>query len=330
MKVAVFSCKDYERSALKAAGADHDHRLIFHEAKLSGATCSLALGSPAVCIFVNDVLSAETIGVLAANGTKLIATRSIGFSHIDVAAAKEHGVTVARVPSYSSAAVAEHVVALILGVNRKLHRAYNRVREGNYALHGLAGITLGEATVGLVGTGRTGAAVAKCLSGFGCELLAYDPSPDAELEALGVRYVPLDELYAASDVISLHCPLSKKTQGLLDAAAFAAMKPGVLLINTGRAALVDADALIDALKTGRVGGLGLDLFEEDDAQFFEDHSDAGVKSDSLARLVAFPNVLVTAHQGFLTRESLREVAATTLENVTAFEQGSWEPGPRFR
>ncbi len=330
MKVVVFSSKDYERTSLEAANANHGHKLVFHEARLDGLTCSLAMGAPVVCVFINDVLDAETINVLASNGTKLIATRSAGFNHVDLPTAKERGVTVARVPTYAPAAVAEHVVGLTLGVNRKLHRAYNRVRDGNYSLSGLVGFNLASATVGIVGTGRTGAAVAKCFSGFGCNLVAYDPYPDEELQALGVRYVTLEELNAAADVISLHCPLSVKTQGMLDEAAFAAMKDGVLLVNTSRAALVDTAALIAGLKSGKVGGLGLDLFEEDEAQFFEDHSDAGVESDALARLVAFPNVLVTAHQGFLTRESLDEIAEGTLQNVTDFEKNDWAPGSRFR
>lgn len=330
MKVVVFSCKDYERASLEAANANHGHRLIFHEARLDGLTYSLASGADAVCVFVNDALRADVINVLASNGTKLIATRSAGCNHIDLPAAKERGVTIARVPTYAPTAVAEHVVGLLLAVNRKLHRAYNRVREGNYSLSGLAGFNLSGATVGLVGTGRTGAAVAKCLSGFGCTVVASDPNPDEDLEAQGVRYVALDEVYATADVISLHCPLSVKTKGLLDEAAFAAMKDGVLLVNSSRAALVDTGALIAALKSGKVGGLGLDLFEEDDAQFFEDHSDAGVQSDALARLVAFPNVLVTAHQGFLTRESLAEIAEATLQNVTDFEKNDWTPGSRFR
>jgi D-lactate dehydrogenase len=330
MKVAVFSCKDYERAGFSAANEAHEHQLVFYEERLSGRTASLAYGAGAVCVFVNDVLEASTIGVLAANGTKLVATRSVGFKHVDLAATKEHGVTLARVPGYSTAAVAEHVLALILAVNRRLHRAHNRVREGNYLLSGLVGRTLESCTVGLVGTGKTGAAVAKRLAGFGCEIVAHDPNLDPDLEALGVRYVALDELYASANVISLHCPLSKKTQGLLDADAFGAMQDGVLLVNSGRAALIVTDALIEALKSGKVRGMGIDLFEEDGAQFFEEHSDAGVQSDALARLVAFPNVLVTAHQGFLTEESLREVAETTLANVTAFEKGDWEPGPRFR
>jgi D-lactate dehydrogenase len=330
MKVAVFSTKDYDRSSLTAANAEHGHKLTFVEARLDGSTVSLALGHPAVCVFVNDVLDQEVLNVLAANGTKLVVTRSSGFAHVDLATAKDRELTVARVPSYSTSAVAEHAVGLLLAANRKLHRAHARVREGNYLLHGLCGFSLDGGTVGLIGTGRTGAAVAKLLSGFGCTVLASDPNPDDDVKALGVEYVELDRLYRECDAISLHCPLSVKTKGLLDAAAFEAMKDGVVLVNTGRAAVVDTDALIAALRAGKVGGLGLDIYEEDDAEFFEDHSDQGVQSDALARLLAIPNVVATAHQGFLTRESLAEVAAETLQNVTDFDKGTWQAGARFR
>ncbi|HEX2190790.1 MAG TPA: 2-hydroxyacid dehydrogenase, partial [Longimicrobiaceae bacterium] len=324
VRVAVFSSKPYDQQSLAAANLGHGHELAFLEPRLTPETAPLAHGFPAVCAFVNDQLSAPVLRALAAGGTRLVALRSAGFNHVDVPAAAELGLTVARVPAYSPHAVAEHAVGLILALDRKIHRAYNRVREGNFSLDGLLGFDLHGRTVGTVGTGKIGEGFARIMAGFGCRLLAHDPFPRPEVEALGVRYVPLDELFAESDVVALHCPLTPETHHVVDAGALARMKDGVMLVNTGRGALVDTRAVIAALKSGKIGSLGLDVYEEEAGLFFEDHSQHVIADDVFARLLTFPNVLVTAHQGFFTVEALRGIAETTLANVAAFERGAVE------
>ncbi|MEW5931112.1 MAG: 2-hydroxyacid dehydrogenase [Gemmatimonadota bacterium] len=326
MRIAVFSTKRYDRESLAAANERHGHELAYLEPRLTPETAPLARGYPAVCAFVNDVLSAEVLRTLAEGGTRMLALRSAGFNNVDLRAAEELGMVVARVPAYSPHAVAEHAVALILALDRKIHRAYNRVREGNFSLDGLLGFDLHGRAVGIVGTGKIGEAFARIMAGFGCRLLAVDPFPRAEVEALGARYVALEELFAESDVIALHTPLTPETHHVIDAAALARMKPGVMLINTGRGALVDTPAVIDALKCGRIGALGLDVYEEEADLFFEDHSGDVITDDVFARLLTFPNVLVTAHQGFFTEEALRAIAETTLGNVSAFERGEEPEG----
>jgi D-lactate dehydrogenase len=321
MRVAVFSTKRYDRESLAAANGPHGHDLAFLEPRLTPETAPLARGFPAVCAFVNDQLSAPVLATLAEGGTRLVALRSAGFNNVDLRAAGELGMTVTRVPAYSPHAVAEHAVGLILALDRKIHRAYNRVREGNFSLDGLLGFDLHGRTVGIVGTGKIGEAFARIMAGFGCRLLATDPFPRPEVEALGVRYVALEELFAGSDVIALHTPLTPETHHVIDAAALARMKDGVMLINTGRGALVDTRAVIASLKCGRIGALGLDVYEEEADLFFEDHSGDVIADDVFARLQTFPNVLVTAHQGFFTEEALRAIAETTLASVSAFERG---------
>ena len=285
------------------------------------ATSVLADQFPAVCVFVNDQLDALVLAELARQGTRLIALRCAGFNNVDLAAARDLDMTVVRVPAYSPYAVAEHTVGLILSLNRKIHRAYNRVRDGNFALDGLLGFDLHGRTVGLIGTGQIGAVTANILNGFGCSLLAYDPYPNPACEAIGVRYVPLAELLAESDIITLHCPLTPETHYLINGRALSQMKKGVMLINTSRGALVDTRAVINALKSGQVGYLGLDVYEEEGDLFFEDLSDQAIRDDIFARLLTFPNVMITGHQAFFTAEALQNIAATTLANVTAFEQG---------
>jgi D-lactate dehydrogenase len=270
---------------------------------------------------VNDRVDAAALRVLDEKGVRLIALRSAGYNHVDVSAAARLGLPVVRVPEYSPHAVAEHAVALVLALDRKIHRAHARVREGNFSLDGLVGFDLHRKTVGIVGAGRIGAVAATIFLGFGCKVLAHDPRPRAELEDRGVRFVPLPSLLAASDVISLHAPLTPATHHLLDTAALSVCKPGVLIVNTGRGALIDSRALIDALKRGRVGGAGLDVYEEEEGLFFRDLSDRVLQDDVLARLLTFPNVLVTSHQAFLTREALGNIADTTLGSVQAFERG---------
>jgi D-lactate dehydrogenase len=258
---------------------------------------------------------------LAAGGTELLALRSAGFNHVDIAEAEKLGMTVLRVPAYSPYAVAEHTLGLILALNRKLHRAHNRVREGNFALDGLLGFDLHDKTVGVIGTGKIGRVVLEILSGFGCRLLAYDPYPHPEAEALGVQYVALDALFAESEIISLHCPLMPETYHIIDEAALDQMRDGVMIINTSRGALVDTVAVIEALKSGRVGYLGLDVYEEEDGLFFEDLSDRVIQDDVFSRLLTLPNVIITGHQGFFTENALRNIADTTLQNITTFERG---------
>jgi D-lactate dehydrogenase len=322
MRVVVFSTKPYDRTFFEAANRSFGHDLVFLEPRLTAETATLAGGFPAVCVFVNDQLDAPTLATLAAGGSRLLALRSAGFNHVDLAAAARLGFTVVRVPAYSPDAVAEHTVALMLSLDRRLHRAYARVREGNFALEGLLGAGLKGRIVGVVGTGKIGAAVARILSGFGCRLLAFDPRPDAGCQALGVVYVPLADLLAEADIVTLHCPLTPETRHLIDASSLARMKPGVMLINTGRGGLVDTRAVIDALKSGRVGQLGLDVYEEEADLFFEDRSSDVLADDVFARLLTFPNVLITGHQGFFTEEALRAIAETTLGNITAFESGA--------
>ena len=321
MKVAVFSTKAYDRRFLEAANADRRHELVFFEARLTADTAVLATGFPAVCVFVNDQLDEKTLKALSEQEIRLIALRSAGFNHVDLTAATELGLTIVRVPAYSPYAVAEHAIGLILTLNRKIHRAYNRVREGNFSLDGLLGFDLHGKTVGIVGTGKIGVIVAQILKGFGCQLLTYDLYPNPECEALGAKYVELPELFAASDIITLHCPLTPETYHLINDQALEQMKPGVMLINTSRGALVDTEAVIGALKSRKIGYLGLDVYEQESDLFFEDLSEEVIQDDVFQRLLTFPNVLITGHQAFFTENALKNIAETTLSNITDIEQG---------
>jgi len=323
MDVLVYDTKKYDRETLNAANADAGapHKLVFVESLLNERTASLADGFPAVSLFVNDDASAPVLERLAHGGVRLITLRSTGFNNVDLDAAARCGLTVMRVANYSPYAVAEFAVALLLAVNRKLHRAYNRTREGNFALDGLQGYDIHGKTVGVIGTGRIGAVFARIMHGFGVTLLGYDLTPHPECLALGMRYVSLDALLAESDVISLHTPLLPSTYHLINAEALAKMKRGVILINTSRGALVDAEALIEALKSGHVGAVGLDVYEEEEGLFFRDRSDQIITDDVFARLMTFPNVLITGHQAFFTYEALAQIAATTIRNLSDFEAG---------
>jgi D-lactate dehydrogenase len=321
MRIAFFGTKDYDREFFTAANEGYSHDIAWLEARLESGTAVLAKGFPAVCAFVNDRLDRGVLEALAAGGTRLVALRSAGFNNVDLAAAEALGMTVSRVPAYSPHAVAEHAVALILALDRKIHRAYARVREGNFSLSGLVGFDLYGRTVGVVGTGKIGVAFLRIMGGFGCRLLATDPHPSPDALSLGARWVPLDELLAGSDVVSLHCPLTPETRHLLDVRRIRLMKRGAMLINTGRGALIETRAVIDALKSGHLGHLGLDVYEEEESLFFEDRSRDVIQDDVFMRLLTFPNVVVTAHQGFFTREALENIARTTLANVTAFERG---------
>ncbi|MCQ2997355.1 2-hydroxyacid dehydrogenase [Pseudomonas phytophila] len=321
MRTLIFSSQTYDRDSFLAARLPESLQLHFQPARLTMETAALADGHEVVCAFINDDLSAPVLERLAAGGTRLIALRSAGYNHVDLPTAQKLGISVVRVPAYSPHAVAEHAVALILALNRRLHRAYNRTRDGDFSLHGLTGFDLVGKTVGIVGTGQIGATFAKIMSGFGCELLAYDPFPNPHVEALGARYLSLEELLQQSQIISLHCPLTPQTRHLINARSLATMQRGAMLINTGRGALVDTPALSEALKSGQLGYLGLDVYEEEALLFFEDRSDHPLQDDVLARLLTFPNVIVTAHQAFLTHEALGAIAQTTLDNIHAWASG---------
>ena len=321
MKIAFYGTRNYERQSFEAANAHHGHQIRWLEPRLNAETAPLAAGSDVVCAFVNDHLDRKTLTRIAALGVRLVALRCAGFNQVDLDAAHELGVRVVRVSAYSPHAVAEHAVALILSLNRRIHRANSRVHEHNFSLDGLVGFDLHGKTIGVVGTGRIGAVFARILSGFGCRILAYDLSPDPSVLALpDSRYTDMNELLEKSDIVSLHLPLTPETRHLIDNSAFQQMKVGAMLVNTSRGGLVDARALVGALKTGRLGGAALDVYEEEEGLFFEDCSDRVLQDDTLARLLSFPNVLVTAHQAFLTREALQAIAETTLQSVTDYSR----------
>ncbi|MEK0447155.1 MAG: lactate dehydrogenase [Verrucomicrobiota bacterium] len=324
MRIAVFDTHQYDRDGFlecnRELGPGSGHELVFVEARLSESTCERAEGCAAVCVFVNDRVEASVLERLWAMGVRLVALRCAGFNNVDLGAAQRLGMAVVRVPEYSPHAVAEHAVGLILALNRKLVRAHARVRDGNFSLDGLVGFDLYGKTVGVVGTGKIGATFARIMRGFGCRLVGYDPVPDRALEAeIGMVYCGLEQVLAEADVLSLHVPLNASTRHLLNAAALERMKPGAMVINTGRGALIDTTALVHALRSGRVGAAGLDVYEEEEGIFFEDHSGEVLGDAQLAWLLMCPNVLVTSHQAFLTKEALHQIARTTLASASAFE-----------
>lgn len=325
MKIAVFSTKPYDREFLEAANAEKGHAISFFEEHLMESTAILAHGCEAVCVFVNDTVDAAALEVLAAQGTRLILLRCAGFNNVDLAASARLDFSVRRVPSYSPYAVAEHTIALILTLNRKTHRAFNRVREGNFSIDGLLGFDLHSSTVGIVGTGKIGQLTAIPLHAMGCKILGHDPYPNDAFTQAGGTYVPLDTLLAESDIISLHLPLTHESFHLIDEKSLAQMKRGVMLINTSRGALVDADALIAALKSGQVGYVGLDVYEQEAEVFFQDLSGEIIQDDTLQRLLTFPNVLVTSHQAFFTKTAMTNISETTLGNVADFLAGVSSP-----
>lgn len=318
MRVAVFSTKPYDSRFLTEANASAGHEMLFLEPRLTTATATLAHGCDAVCAFVNDDLSAPVIAALSAAGVRLIALRSAGYNHVDLTAARKHGLPVTRVPGYSPYAVAEHCAGLVLALNRRIHRAYNRVREHNFALNGLLGFDLHGRTVGVIGTGKIGVCFIRIMAGFGCRVLATDPYPSDEAVAAGATYVGLDTLLAESDIVTLHCPLTPDTEHLIDEARIARMRDGAMLINTSRGALIDTAAVVRGLQSGKIGHLGLDVYEEEADLFFEDLSDQMLRDDLFSRLVTFPNVLITGHQAFFTEEALRNIASSTVTSLSAF------------
>ena len=327
--VAAFDTKPYDREALLEASADHGIDWHFLEFRLSQDTAPAAKNARAVCVFVNDRLDRPCLEILANEGVELIALRCAGFNNVDIDSARELKLTVTRVPAYSPHAVAEHAVALLLTLNRKIHRAFNRVRELNFSLNGLVGFDLFGKTAGIIGTGKIGRVTAQILRGFGMRLLAYDVFPDREWAAHhGVEYVEsVPDLLQNSHVISLHAPLTPETRYLISDDTLPLIRPGSILLNVSRGALVETRALIDALKSGLLAGVGLDVYEEEEGIFFEDLSNCVLHDDELARLLTFPNVLITSHQAFLTREALSEIACATVANVSALaRQNSFVDG----
>ena len=320
MKVTLFSSKSYDESFFPPENGGNIHELVFHEFKLTPASAPLAAGSRAVCAFVNDHLDRETLEILQAGGTEYIAMRCAGFNNVDLAAVKDLGMKVVRVPAYSPHAVAEHTVGLLLALNRRLYRAYNRVREGNFSLQGLVGFDIHGLTVGVIGTGTIGEKVVRLFNGFGCNVLCCDVHENETVKAMGAQYVSKQELFTQSDIISLHCPLLESTRHMIDANAIAQMKPGVTLLNTSRGGLIDTSAVIEGLKSGHVGNLGIDVYEEEDNLFFEDQSGEVMQDDVFARLLTFPNVLITGHQAFFTSNALTQIARTTLQNLSDLEK----------
>jgi len=318
MKIAVFSAQPYDRQFLGAANAEEGHELHYFEVALGPETVALAAGYPAVCIFVNDTADPSVLKALRAGGTGLVALRCTGFNNVDLAAASRLGIKVVRVVDYSPYSVAEHALALLLALNRKTHRAYNRTRDSNFSLDGLMGFDFHGKTAAVVGTGKIGRVFAGIMLGFGCEVIGYDPFRSAEFEALGARYGALAEMGADADIVSLHCPLTPENHHIVNAQTFARMKRGALLVNTSRGGLLDTDAAIQALKSGHLGGLGLDVYEQEGGLFFRDLSSTVVTDDVLQRLMSFPNVIVTGHQAFFTREAIGTISATTLRSVSEF------------
>lgn len=318
MRTAVYSTQPYDRLFLERANAAGRHELVFLAPRLEPGTLVTAQGATAVCAFVNDQLDAQVLQGLHDLGVRLVALRCAGFNHVDLEAAAALGVAVGRVPEYSPYAVAEHTAALMLTLNRKIHRAHARVREGNFALDGLLGFDLHGRTVGVVGTGKIGECFLRIMAGFGCRLLAHDPRPSAACAALGVQYAALPVLLAQSDIVSLHCPLTPQTHHLIDARALATMKRGAMLLNTSRGAVVDTRAVIAALKSGALGSLGLDVYEEEADLFFRDLSADVIRDDVFARLLTFPNVVVTGHQAFFTEDALAAIAETTIDNLDTY------------
>ncbi len=320
--VAVYDTKPYDRDYLTTAAGVEDLNLRFHEFRLEADTAFSAEGAKAVCVFVNDDVRRRTLESLARREVRMVALRCAGFNNVDLEAAKELGIAVTRVPSYSPHAVAEHAIALILTLNRKTHRAFNRVREMNFSLNGLVGFDLHGKTAGLIGTGKIGRIAAKILRGFGMRVLAFDPFPDPEWAAKhNVEYVETGRIFKESDILSLHAPLTPETDHIIRAESIALMKHGVMLVNVSRGRLVHTTALIEGLKRGHIGGVALDVYEEEEGVFFEDLSGAVLQDDELARLLSFPNVLITSHQAFLTQEALREISRVTVENLLRYAGG---------
>jgi D-lactate dehydrogenase len=317
-KVAVFSSKKWVLDAFSEVNKEFNFELTYFESRMYEKTAPLAKGFDAICVFVNDSVQAPVIDMLKESGVKLIALRCAGFNNVDIKKAYEKGIGVVRVPAYSPYAVAEHTLGMILALNRKFHKAFSRVRDGNFALDGLLGFDLHKKTVGVIGTGKIGQIFIRLIRGFDCKVLAYDKFPNKQLEEEGLEYVGLQELYAISDVISLHCPLNHETYHIINDYAIESMKDNVMIVNTSRGKLIDTAAVINGLKSGKVGYLGLDVYEEEEKLFFEDLSETVIQDDQFVRLQTFPNVLITSHQAFFTKEAVDNIARTTFTNIREY------------
>lgn len=321
MKIACFSTKSYDRISFDRFLPDSGHTFSYFEAKLDIHTVSLAEGHQAICSFVNDHIDSAIMKKLERLGIKLIALRCAGYNQIDLNAASEHGIKVVRVPAYSPEAVAEHAFALILTLARKTHKAYNRVRDNNFSIEGLTGVNIHGKTIGVIGTGAIGRAFCRIAKGFGCNVIAYDVLESEEMKQLGVKYLPIKDLLATSHIVSLHCPLTPETHHLINGETISLMQDGIALINTSRGALVETKAVIKALKRKKIGFLGIDVYEQEENIFFKNLSEEIMQDEQIARLMTFPNVLVTGHQAFLTKEALEQISKTTLANISGFEKG---------
>ncbi len=322
IKLAVFSSKNWVTTSFDAVNRKFNFEIAYFEARFDHKTALLAAGADAICVFVNDKVDAPALEILKDQGVKLVALRCAGFNNVDIEKAKALGIGVVRVPAYSPYAVAEHTLGLILALNRKLHKAYSRVRDGNFALDGLLGFDIHNKTIGVVGTGKIGQIFCKLMQGFGTRILAFDKFPNQEMQDMGVEYVDLQTLYQQSDIISLHCPLTYETYHMINDYAIASMKPGVMIVNTSRGPLIDTNAVIEGLKKGKVGYLALDVYEEEEALFFEDLSEKVIQDDQFVRLETFPNVLITAHQAFFTKEAIQNISDTTFKNIKDFLQNN--------
>ncbi|GAA0881122.1 2-hydroxyacid dehydrogenase [Algoriphagus jejuensis] len=321
MNIACFSTKSYDRQSFDRILPEFGHSFSYFEAKLDIHTVSLAEGHEAICTFVNDHIDAAIVKKLKQLGIKLIALRCAGYNQVDLDAAETNKLKIVRVPAYSPEAVAEHAIALILTLARKTHKAYNRVRENNFSLEGLTGVNIHGKTIGVIGTGAIGRAFCRIAKGFGCKVIAYDIYENEEMKQLGVTYLPLNEVLSSSHIISLHCPLTPETHHLINATTIKHMQDGVALINTSRGALIETKAAIKALKNKKIGYFGIDVYEQEENIFFKNLSEEIMQDEQIARLMTFPNVLVTGHQAFLTKEALAQISQTTLTNITAFENG---------
>lgn len=322
MKVAVFSTKSYDKEYLDKASASYSHELVYFESSLKEKSVRLAENFDAVCVFVNDSLTKEVIDGLSELGIKLIVLRCAGFNNVDIEEASLHGIKVLRVPAYSPHAVAEHAVALMLTLNRKTHKAYSRIREGNFSIERLTGFEIFGKTTGVIGTGKIGSILAKIMLGFGSRVIASDAYENAELKDAGVEYMSVDDLLGQSDIISLHCPLTPETNHIINTESIAKMKKGVMIINTSRGKLIDTEAAIQALKYGQIGYLGLDVYEQEEKLFFKDLSEIIIRDDKISRLMTFPNVLITSHQAYFTDNALEQISNTTMQNIDNFEKDS--------
>lgn len=323
MKITFFSTQPYDKTFFRSTNAAFGYELEFHTSALSIINAQLITASAVVCIFVNDTCNADVIRILAERGVRLIALRCAGFNNVDVEAARQAGLQIVRVPAYSPEAVAEHAVALILTLNRKTHKAYNRVREQNFSLNGLLGFDLHGKTVGVIGTGNIGRAFIKIMLGFGCKVMAFDLVANKTVEQWGVEYTDISSILGVADIVSLHCPLTEATRHLINEETLSIMKDGVMLVNTSRGGLIDTKAAIHALKKGKLGALGIDVYEQEEKIFFRDLSGDIIEDDTIQRLMSFPNVIITAHQAFFTKEALTQIAEVTLGNIQNWSEGNF-------